>query len=57
MVNGNIEERIKKKVIDMKWPTHEVEGDMDLVFMCTNSQMGTHGHVYRLKEIDRLYAH
>lgn len=57
MVNGNIEESIKKKVIDMKWPTHEVEGDMDLVFMCTNSQMGTHGHVYRLKEIDRLYAH
>lgn len=26
MVNGNMEERIKRKVIDMKCPTHEVEG-------------------------------
>ena len=52
-----MEERIKKKVKDMKCPTHEVEGDMDLVFMCTHGQIGTHGHVYRLMEIDRFYAH
>ena len=50
MVNGNMEERMKKKVIDVKC-LHTKWRGQGLVFLCTNSQTRAHGLVNRLREM------
>lgn len=49
-----MEERMKKKVIDIKWSAHKVVEEMDLMFMYTHSLTGAHGHIYRLGDINKF---